>query len=85
MPISGVIWKRYDTVAGSNNLSGIFFCEIKTAESLPVTPSDVMLARLIALNAYSTWNKRPSGEKIVMCLSNPAEPEVSMNFVEKEE
>lgn len=73
-PIEGVIWNKYDTVAGSNNLSGIFFCEINTAESFPVTPMDVMLAELMALNAYSTWYNLPSGEKIVMCLSKPAEP-----------
>lgn len=61
-------------MAGSKSLSGIFFCEMSTAESLPVTPMDVMLAELIALNEYSTWYNLPSGEKMVMCLSKPAEP-----------
>jgi hypothetical protein len=33
--------------------TGTFFCEMTTAQSLPRTPSDVMFAAVIALNAYS--------------------------------
>jgi len=39
------------TAAGS--LTGTFFCEMTTAQSLPRTPSDVMLAAVMALKAYS--------------------------------
>merc|ERR1719219_491094 len=60
------------TVPGLINLSEIFFCVTTTAVSLPLSPTDVKPAWLIALNAYSTWYRRPSGEKMVMCLSNPA-------------
>ena len=35
--------------------TGTFFCEMTTAQSLPLTPSDVMFAAVIALNAYSVW------------------------------
>lgn len=61
-------------VLASKSLSGIFFWEIITVESLPQTPMEVKLEELIALKAYSTWYKRPSGEKMVMCLSKPAAP-----------
>lgn len=33
--------------------TGTFFCEMTTAQSLPLTPNDVMFAAVIALNAYS--------------------------------
>ena len=35
--------------------TGTFFCEMTTAQSLPRTPTDVMFAAVIALNAYSVW------------------------------
>ena len=35
------------------SLTGTFFCEMTTAQSLPRTPNDVMFAAVIALNAYS--------------------------------
>jgi hypothetical protein len=34
-------------------LTGTFFCERTTAQSFPLTPTDVILAAVIALNAYS--------------------------------
>jgi hypothetical protein len=33
--------------------TGTFFCVTTTAHSLPRTPTEVMLAAVIALNAYS--------------------------------
>lgn len=36
-----------------NKLTGTFFCDRTTAQSLPRTPTDMMLAAVIALNAYS--------------------------------
>lgn len=41
------------STAGSLPRTGTFFCEITTAQSLPRTPNDVMLAAVIALKAYS--------------------------------
>jgi hypothetical protein len=38
---------------GSTTHTGTFFCEMTTAQSLPRTPSDVMFAAVMALNAYS--------------------------------
>jgi len=35
------------------SLSGTFFCEMTTAQSLPRTPTEVMFAAVMALNAYS--------------------------------
>jgi len=35
-------------------------------------PTDMILAAVIALKAYSTWNRRPWSEKMVMCLSKAA-------------
>jgi hypothetical protein len=35
------------------HLTATFFCEITTAQSLPLTPMEVMLAEVMALNAYS--------------------------------
>lgn len=37
-------------------LTGTFFCESTTAHDFPRTPTDVMLAAVIALNAYSALN-----------------------------
>ena len=45
-------------------------------------PKLVIFAELIALKAYSTWYNLPSGEKIVICLSKPAEWTLFMNCVE---
>ena len=33
--------------------TGTFFCEMTTAQSLPRTPTDMMFAAVMALNAYS--------------------------------
>jgi hypothetical protein len=33
--------------------TGTFFCDITTAQSLPLMPTDMMFAAVIALNAYS--------------------------------
>lgn len=52
--------------------TGRRFWTAMTAVSLPLTATEVKLVELIALNAYSTWYTRPSGEKIVMWRSNPA-------------
>lgn len=43
----------YETEDGSISLSGTFFCEMTTAQSLPRTPTDVMFAAVMALKAYS--------------------------------
>ena len=59
-PTEGDSLKMWETDEGSMSLSGTFFCEMTTAQSLPRTPSDVMFAAVIALNAYSTW--RPVSE-----------------------
>lgn len=37
--------------------TGTFFCEMTTAQSFPRTPSDVMFAAVMALNAYSSVGK----------------------------
>lgn len=42
------------TVSGLQH-TGTFFCEITTAQSFPRTPTDVMLAAVMALNAYSVF------------------------------
>jgi hypothetical protein len=39
------------------SLSGTFFCEMTTAQSLPRTPTEVMFAAVMALNAYSVQCK----------------------------
>jgi hypothetical protein len=33
--------------------TGTFFCEMTTAQSLPLMPMDMMFAAVMALNAYS--------------------------------
>jgi hypothetical protein len=66
----------YDTEEGSISLSGTFFCERTTAQSLPRTPIDMMFAAVIALKAYSTWYNLPWSEKIVMCLSYAEAPDI---------
>lgn len=38
--------------------TGTFFCEITTAQSFPRTPTDVMFAAVIALNAYSNDRRK---------------------------
>lgn len=49
-----------------------FLWVTQTAESTPFTATEVRPAWLMALKAYSTWYRRPSGEKIVMWRSKPA-------------
>ena len=41
----------------ARSLTGTFFCDKTTAQFFPRTPTDVMLAAVIALKAYSveTW------------------------------
>jgi hypothetical protein len=67
-----VMRKRREIVLASMSLSSTFFCVITTHAPLPRTAIAVSLS-FTALNAYSTWYSRPSGEKIVMCRSKPAE------------
>ena len=50
------LW-MYETDEGSMSLSGTFFCEMTTAQSLPRTPTEVMFAAVMALNAYSVERK----------------------------
>lgn len=38
-------------------LTGTFFCDSTTAHSFPLTPTDIILAAVIALKAYSTQSK----------------------------
>ena len=52
-------------------LTGTFFWVTTHTESFPRTPMDVIPAAFTALNAYSTWKRRPSGENIVMWRSYP--------------
>ena len=52
-PTEGDILWMYETDEGSMSLSGTFFCEMTTAQSLPRTPTEVMFAAVMALNAYS--------------------------------
>ena len=68
-PMVSVIWYMLVTDSGSCSLSGILRCVSTTTESAPRTPIDANPDVLIALNAYSTWYSRPSGEKIVMWRS----------------
>ncbi len=59
-----VLVMRYIEVTddGSSRRSGTFFCEMMHTESLPRTPTQVIPQFLTALNAYSIWYRRPSGE-----------------------
>ena len=66
LKISG--WMR---VASNCTLSGTFFSVATAAVSTPFTATEVVAPWLIALKAYSTWYRRPSGEKMVMWRSNP--------------
>ena len=43
----------YILAIGAVDLTGTFFWESTTAQSFPLTPTDVILAAVIALNAYS--------------------------------
>jgi len=52
-PTEGESLWMYETDEGSMSLSGTFFCEMTTAQSLPRTPTEVMFAAVMALNAYS--------------------------------
>lgn len=52
-PTEGDSLWMYETDEGSMSLSGTFFCEMTTAQSLPRTPTEVMFAAVMALNAYS--------------------------------
>jgi hypothetical protein len=38
--------------------TGTFFCDNTTAQSFPLTPTDMMFAAVIALNAYSVHISR---------------------------
>lgn len=62
--------------AGGLGLTATFFCDSTTAQSFPLTPSEVMFAEVMALNAYSrcqrvyrvsqsSWHPpRPHSERI---------------------
>ena len=54
---------------GSIILSGTFFWTAITTLSSPRTATAVNCVCFTAFMAYSTWYNRPSGEKMVMCLS----------------
>jgi hypothetical protein len=58
-----------EIVSASKSLSGTFFGVTTAAQSLPHTAMAVCPLDLTALKAYSTWYRRPSGEKIVMWRS----------------
>lgn len=53
-PTDGESLKTWETDEGSMSLSGTFFCDTTTAQLFPRTPTDVIFAAVIALNAYST-------------------------------
>lgn len=56
MSLSCHIRQRHGHALGLHQArTGTFFCEMTTAQSLPRTPSDVMFAAVMALNAYSVW------------------------------
>ena len=57
-PTEGESLKMCETDEGSMSLSGTFFCEMTTAQSLPRTPRDVMFAAVIALKAYSVGGRQ---------------------------
>lgn len=40
-------------VGNNGTHTGTFFCVMTTAQSLPLTPTDVMFAAVMALKAYS--------------------------------
>jgi len=60
-PTEGDSLWMYETDEGSMSLSGTFFCEMTTAQSLPRTPTEVMFAAVMALNAYSVKCKSGVG------------------------
>lgn len=43
-------WAR---LVGALRPTGTFFCDMTTAQAFPLTPTEVMLAAVMALNAYS--------------------------------
>ena len=64
------------TYSGSQRASGIFFCVATQTESTPRIPTVVSPDDLAALMAYSTWYSLPSGEKMEMCRSYPADLDI---------
>ena len=42
--------------------TGTFFCDMTTAQSLPRTPTDMIFAAVMALNAYSV--ERSDGKRL---------------------
>jgi hypothetical protein len=62
--------KTWDTEEGSINLSGTFFCDSTTAQSFPRTPTEVMFAAVMALNAYSVQSVSSCSAKVSI-LSYP--------------
>lgn len=50
--------------------TGTFFCDMTTAQFLPRTPTDVMLAAVMALNAYSVELMVSSGLSRVYALKS---------------
>ena len=52
----------------STSRDAIFLSAIRTVPSLNFSPA-VVFPRVTATRAYSTWNRRPSGEKTVIARS----------------
>ena len=57
-PMCGVIRYKLVTVDGSISLSATFFCVTTTAQSFPLSPSDVIALWFMALNAYSVQRRQ---------------------------
>jgi hypothetical protein len=76
-PTEEEILKTWDTEAGSINLSGTFFCDSTTAQSFPRTPTEVMFAAVMALNAYSVHSVSSRSAKVIHpLLPEKADPHV---------
>ncbi len=56
-PTEGESLKMWETEEGSMSLSGTFFWETTTAQFFPRTPTELMLAAVMALKAYSGTHK----------------------------
>ena len=57
-----VLWESGQSTAKDQRRwghTGTFFCDSTTAQSVPRTPTDVMFAAVIALNAYSVHHCKP--------------------------
>jgi hypothetical protein len=45
------------------SLTGTFFCDNTTAQSLPLMPTDMMFAAVIALKAYSKQDQHAASRR----------------------